>query len=244
MLKVPKLASDKVVVRLTTDPEEIHAANELVCGNYINEGYWDTKEPFLNNPHMYSPMRTVFVAEQDGRILGTASIVQDSERGLPADKFQPQIMRQLRTGQRNIAEVSALAVDKDYGDRAALVLYLFKYVYQYSFYYAGIDYFVVVPTVRHAPFYQRICGFEPLSSGGQYSYVKSNVRAQLLGADLLQLHKYFYDRYDDGAGGDNFYRFLLVDGHSSLRFPDVPPLRPRHADWVRLASEVRRSRAA
>jgi hypothetical protein len=233
-LLAPKLTNPDICVRLARDEAEIEEANHIVCRNYINQGLWDSDEPFRQNPHMHSPVRTVFVVENAGRIVATASIVRDSAMGLPADKFQPEIMRRLRAGSGRLAEVSALAVDKTCEEQSTLILFLFKYVYQYSFYYAAVDQFVAIPTVRHVQFYKKICGFEPASSSGEYSYINSHVHLQLLTGDLLQAHQDFYERYESGGHDqDNFYRFLLVDEHPSLHFPDRRLMRrPREIDWA------------
>jgi hypothetical protein len=233
-LLVPKLTNPDICVRLARDQTEIEAANRLVCRTYINEGYWDSDEPFRQNPYMCSPMRTVFVVEDAGRIVATASTVRDSATGLPADKFYPEIMRRLRVDGGRLAEVSALAVDKTCERQSTLILFLLKYVYQYSYYYAAIDMFVVVSGARHALFYRNVCGFEKLSDDGEYGYVSPRVKAQLLVGDLLQAHQDFSERFErNGNNKGSFYRFLLVDEHPNLHFPDKRHMRrPREIDWA------------
>jgi hypothetical protein len=233
-LLAPKLTNPDICVRLARDEAEIEAANRLVCRTYINEGYWDSDEPFRQNPHMRSQMRTVFVVEDAGRIIATASIVRDSAMGLPADKFYPDVMRRLRAGGGRLAEVSALAVDKLCDKQSTLVLFLFKYIYQYSYYYAALDQFLVVSSAKHAPFYRSVCCFETLSNDGKYTYVNAKVRARLLTLDLLQAHQDYYERYENGSHSkENFYRFLLVDAHPNLHFPEKHHMRrPREIDWV------------
>lgn len=237
---VPQLKNRNIRIRLATSVAEIEFANRLVCTNYLESGYWDTDEPFHKNPHMYSPCRVVFVAEDQGQVIGTASIVKDSDMGLPADKFQPQTMKRLRDTAGRMAEVSALAVCETCDEGSALVLFLFKYIYQYSFYYAGVDSLVVVPTTQHVSFYKRVCGFHELSGEGCYDYVKPEIHAQLLVADLLQAHQFFYERYESANGRPNFYRFLLVDDDQNLQFPDGRFVcRSREIDWLAQARKQR-----
>ena len=243
---VPQLKNgNNIRIRPAKGASEVQAANQLVCNNYLEQGYWDNDDPFRNNIHMHSPARLVFVAEQRDEIVATVSIVKDSPIALPADKFQPQAMKRLRAAGGSVAEVSALAVSKECKEGSALVLFLFKYVYQYSFYYASIDSLVVVPTIQHVSFYKRVCGFQELSGQGNYHYVKPEIHAQLLVADLLQAHRYFYDRYEAKTGDrHNFYRFLLIDDHLSLQFPDPRLMRRRRdTDWLAQASRARMSLA-
>jgi len=234
-LKAPRLKDPNIIIRVTNDPSEIEEANRLVCSNYIEEGYWDTDDPFRQNPHMRSEMRTVFVAENGGRVIATASIVKDSREGLPADKTHLQLIKKFRSRGERLAEVSSLAVDKRCTERRNLVIFLFKYLYQYSFYYAHLDRFIISAVAKHAPFYKSVYHFEQLTSESRSKYVKPEVRLVLLTLPLLKAHKVYYEKYELGIADikQSYYRFMLVDEHPSLRFPDkAQMLRRREIDWV------------
>lgn len=234
-LKAPHLKDPNVVIRLAKNREEITAANRLVCKNYIEEGYWDDDQPFRNNRHMYSDMRTVFVAEKLGQIIGTASIVKDSRDGLPVDKAYRDVIREFRARKERLAEVSALATDRAYSEQRNLVIFLFKYVYQYAFYYAHVDRFLIAIITRHAPFYKSVYHFEELPSSTTYSYVKPQFTPVLLTLPLIDAHRTYYERYDAPIAdrSQSYYRFMLVDEHPNLHFPDkAQMLRRREVDWV------------
>lgn len=239
-LKAPRLKDPDVIVRLARNTAEIADANRLVCRNYIDEGYWDTDEPFRKNRHMHSDMRAVFVAAKKGRIIGTASIVKDSRDGLPADKAYQAELRRFRGNGERLAEVSSLAFDKEYsGQHKNLVIFLFKYLYQYSFYYAHLDRFIVTCVARHAPFYKSVYRFEQLTGETPNSYVKDDVRLVLLTLPLLKAHKWYFEQYEVGLDDirDSYYRFMLVDEHPNLEFPDKALMqRPREIDWVAQAT--------
>lgn len=234
-LRAPRLKDPHIVVRLARNPSEITEANKLVCANYIEEGYWDNDAPFRQNRHMHVATRVVFVADNKDRIVGTASIVKDSRDGLPLEKAFPEAVKNFRNRGERLAEVSALAVDKNSAEQRTLVLFLFKYLVQYSFYYAHIDRFVIAIVARHAPFYKSVYCFEELSGGGSYDYVKPEFKPVLLTLPLLKAHKMWYDRYEVGMADarNSFYRFMFVDEHPSLRFPDKKLMsRRREIDWV------------
>ena len=234
-LKAPKFSNTSVVIRAAENKEEIEAANRLVFANYVDKGYWDSGQDALQqNKYLHSPRRTAFVALDAGSVIGTASIIFDSNCGLPADHFRPELMRRLRSAGDRIAEVSALAVDRAYAQQRDVVLFLFKFVYQYSFYYAGVDRFVVVCTPRHAVFYETFCRFQKIAPTGRYDYV--GVEAQLLTVHLVNMHKRFVDADETALTDPNsFYRFLLVDDHPSLRFPEKKPQRLREINWAKQA---------
>jgi hypothetical protein len=176
-------------------------------------------------------MRVPYIAIENGKIIATVSLIKDSQMGLPADSFQPKIIQRLRDTGEYLAEVSALAVDQDCRQQRNLVLFLFKFLYQHSFYYAGIDRFLAIAVERHGIFYESICCFQPLSVVGGYDYVQ--VPMKLLALPLIEAHRYFYERYEADTGNrNNFYRFMLNED-PNMEFPETEPLyRSRRMDWL------------
>jgi len=231
---VPQLASSGIIVRLARCSVEVDRANRLVWQNYIEEGYWDDERPFLANRHMFLPARIVVVVEDQGNIIGTASLVRDSREKLPLDQYQAKVIKQLRQSGDTLAEVSALALNKNHKERGTLIFFLFKYLYQYAFHYAGIDRFVIATNSSHAAFYRRVCCFEKLEWDGDYEYVKASQKSELLTLHLLKAHRAFYERYEQRSTDlDNFYRFMLVNSHSCLRFPSNSRMpRSRGVNWL------------
>lgn len=220
-VKVPKLNNPAIQIRLAENAQEIAAANEIIYTSYVNKGYWRQECDLpQQNRYLSSPARDVFVVLDEGKVIGSASIIKDSEDGLPADLFQPEIMSDLRSSGDRIAEVSALAINKSHAQSGELILFLLKFTYQYSFYYAGIDRFVAVTTPKHARFYEKICHFHRLTSTATYTYV--NTDAQLLTVHLLKDRASFSEAHEPAGammGEESFYRFLLLDDHPCLQFP-------------------------
>jgi hypothetical protein len=241
-IKVPHLKNSDIVIRLANSNEEIRAANELIVGNYLNIGLWADEQEFLQSKFHHSAARNVFVAVDHGKIVGTVSIVKDSENGLPADSFQPAAMKHLRAQGDRMAEVTALAIDKSASQDRALILFLYKFLYQYSFYYAGIDRFVASTTPRHAQFYETIFGFQHLSDPASYYYVRLDVQLLTvhLVRDRIQMAEcYDVDNESTNDGERNFYHFLLIDKHPMLCFPERERMRrPRSVDWLMHAQHM------
>lgn len=234
-LKAPRLKDPNVRIRPARNNREIAEANALVCNNYIQEGYWDSPDPFHKNRHMHSELRTVFIAEANGRVVGTGSLVKDSQEGLPIDKTYGDVIRKFRQQGERIAEVSALAIDKSYAEQRNLVIFLFKYLYQYAFYYAHIDRFLIAIIARHAPFYRSVYRFEEIPNRAKYEYVKPEFAPVLMTLPLVEAHKIYYERYEAGIAdkSQSYYRFMLVDDHPNLQFPTKDQMvRRREIDWV------------
>lgn len=234
-VKVPQIKNPDIVVRLAETPEEVEAANELVCANYLEVGLWENEEEFRSNKFCQSDARVTFVMMEKSRVIGTVSVIKDTADGLPADTFQPELMRQLRRSGDRMAEISALAMEKSAEQQRALVLFLYKMMYQYSFYYLGVDRFIATTTPKHAAFYQAVCGFHAQSAPADYYYVKLGV--QLLTAHLIRDRLILAEAYglesELQPAKRNFYHFLLIDEHPSVRFPEKKLMRrAREIDWL------------
>jgi len=234
-IRVPALKNKNLIIRLAKDKKEVEEANWLVYRNYVAEGYWEEDiEAFHNNKWLHSPYRKICVIVDSNKIIGTASIIQDSKEGLPSDTFQLEWMRYIRGTNDKLAEVSALAIDKSQRQRN-LVLFLIKFYMQYSFYYAGIDRLIKACRPPHADFYASILKFQKI--GGIVHNDYAHCSAQLLSMHLIHGHKLLSKHYESGSRNkNNFYRFLLLEEHPNLIFPEKRLMRrSRQIDWVACA---------
>ncbi|MCK7513755.1 MAG: hypothetical protein MZV70_63565 [Desulfobacterales bacterium] len=160
--RVPKLASPDLTIRIADSPEEIEAANRLIYRNYVNLYWPEDEEAFRNNKYLHSPARHVCVAVESGTVIGTMSMMTDSPLALPSDSFRPDILRSFRMAGDRLAEITSFAVDQSVQHPLNLVMFLFKFFLQYSFYYANIDRLIASCRPRHADFYAKCMCFEKL----------------------------------------------------------------------------------
>ncbi len=235
-LKVPKLKNPNIVFRVTTNPEQIKQANNLVLHNYFDVGLWADSDEFAHNLYIHSPARTCFVAMDGDHVIATASTVRDGVIGLPADKFQPLAIDKLRSLDERMAEITALAVDHDSNHDRGLILFLYAFIFQYNFFYAGIDRLVASTTERHARFYESIFGFHRLSAAAEYYYVKLKVQLltiHLICDRLALAQRYQIEREHARPCPNNFYHFLLTQEHDCFEYPDPGLMRrARNIDWL------------
>ncbi|MFL6623863.1 MAG: N-acyl amino acid synthase FeeM domain-containing protein [Sulfurifustis sp.] len=230
--RVPKLVNPNIVVRWTTEKSEIEQANKLVFRNYVAAGFWeDNEDRWRKNKYLHTPARHVFVMKDRDRLLGTMSIIVDSPDGLPSDSAQPGVMRDLRARGGSLAEVSAFAMDRAVA-RSPLFLYLISYMFQFSFYYAGVDRLVASCGCAHADFYEAALCFSKVSGPTYYRYTHDV--GCLLTLDLIQAHGLFSRKHPaHPVTGESFYRFILGDGQPCHVFPlDRHLKRPREINWI------------
>lgn len=234
--RVPKLTNPNIVIRPARNQAEVEAANWLVFHNYVAEGYWeDDVKHVTENRWLHSSHRDVFVAVEEGEVVGTVSIIRDSSAGLPSDAFQPKWLDYYRGSGDRLAEVSAFAIDKSRAGLKNLSFFLMKYYMQYSFFYSDVDRLVKACRPNHADFYADVLRFEKVGNVVFNNYAR--VPAQFLSLNLIEAHQvlsHHYKHHD--LNQNNMYRFLMVDEHPNLHFPDAAVLvRSRQRDWAAYA---------
>lgn len=236
--RVPRLTNPDIIIRLAENQQEIEAANELIYQSYVNLYWADDPAAFRANKYLATPARRVFVAVDHDRIVGTMSIIKDSPLGLPSDTFHPSHLCGYRDLAERIAEVTSFAVAQSIQHPMNLILFLIKFLMQYSFYYEGLDRLIASCRAKHADFYEERLCFTKLTQPMPYAYA-GNVECQLVTLDLTEAHLLLSHRYETAdESGSNFYRFLFVDDHPNVRLPDKHHLRRSpQLNWVALASE-------
>lgn len=233
--RIPKLTNPNIVIRLAQNQKEVDAANELIYRNYVNLYWPDDPAAFRANKYLASPARRVFVAIDHDQVIGTMSIIKDSSLGLPSDTFHPTILRRYREDKDRLAEITSFAVDQAVQHPMNLILFLIKFLMQYSFYYAGLDRLLASCRAKHADFYEERLCFQKLTEPMPYEYA-GNVECQLVMLDLIEAHLLLSRRYESIDASANFYRFLFVDEHPNVFLPDKRQLRRSpQLNWVVLA---------
>ncbi len=221
-----------VTIRLAETRREFEAANRLVYQNYVEDGFWEPDETKLEtNKYLHSAHRVLWVAMIHGELIGTMSVIRDSPQGLPSDAGQPVLMDRLRANGEMLAEVSCVATQRTRAARQ-IVLFLMAWGMQYCFHYEGLDRLVASCKPKHADFYESMLCFSKVSAPTFYDY--SNAVGYLISLQLLEAHRLLAERYPaNSADKESLYRFLLVDQHPSMQFPDTAGLRrSREADWL------------
>lgn len=148
------------------------AAYRLVYQAYTRVGLCPTNAYGMRvTPYQLLPTSDTFIAELDGQVISTLSLVVDSKLGLPMEVIYPDEVARLRDAGQNVAEVSCLADRRrDPGRYFPVFLELCRLMVQ-SARYRGIDQLLVAVHPRHARFYRRYMAFETLGDVREYPSV-------------------------------------------------------------------------
>jgi hypothetical protein len=163
-------------------------AFRLVHDQYVWRG-------FMKTPHWSGrrvdlrhalPSTRVLVVQDGTRVVGTASVFQDSPLGLPMDEVFADQLAAMRAAGRRVAEVSALAMD---GDRRAyglpVLMRLLRFVLLYASSVAQLDDLCLVVRRQHAQFYRQLSACRVM--GEPRTYAKVNAEGMV--ALHIDLHK-------------------------------------------------------
>lgn len=133
-------------------------AFRLVHDQYVARGYMSPLPSGLRvGPHHALPSTKVFVVRDEGRVVGTVTLIQDSPLGLPMDELYGAELAGLRAEGRRLTEVSALAIDDDYkASGVSILTKLIRLVILYASEIAQDDDICFTVNPRHVRFYRRL----------------------------------------------------------------------------------------
>lgn len=163
-----------VIDKIASGREELTAAFGLVYKAYLQAGL-STRHPYQMRvtPYHLLPTTEVFIALQEGEVIGTMSLVRDGELGLPMEAVYGEEVAKRRK-RYHLGEVSCLA-DHRKGQRRSVpvVLSLMSLMAQCAKS-RGVDQLMIAVHPRHAKFYQRFAAFEPIGELKSYGAVCDN----------------------------------------------------------------------
>ncbi len=135
---------------------------EFAKHRYVDPNSASWKELPKHNLH---PTSATFVARYRHRVVGTISVILDSEIGLPLDDTYKEEIDKLRQQNRKICQFTQLAVDRTFlkfrrkeGKRMSQ-LFVFVPLFKLSFQYCAlhaVDYFVMTINPKHESFYKNV----------------------------------------------------------------------------------------
>jgi N-acyl amino acid synthase FeeM len=194
--------------------QSLDAAFRLVHDQYVWRHYM---EPSRSGRRLsvHHALRTtkVFVARVGFQVVGTMTLIQDSEFGLPMDDLYRAELAPLRAAGRRVAEASALAVHADYrAAGAAIFLRLMRIVLIYAVEIARIDDLCLTVNPRHVAFYRQFFDVEPF--GGLASFAKVNgAPAVALRLDMHRVRAIIDGVHGADRGRDAVHDFLYGSEH-------------------------------
>ncbi|WP_041434593.1 N-acyl amino acid synthase FeeM domain-containing protein [Thermodesulfatator indicus] len=214
------LRSREYRAKFASSREDFLKAFSLVYRRYLNYRLIKTNEKELfYTPYQALPDSRVCISyhKLTGQITSTATVVLDSELGLPSDSTYKAELDALRAKGRKLAEITCLAAERDLCYRNG-ILFVFRLLYRYARLKGATD-FVISIHPKHRDFYEKIFLFEPI---GEVKYYQNlyNAPAVLEKLDLTTVKERFYKVYGEFPEGKLFADFLIIIDY----LDDIPEL--------------------
>ena len=225
------LQKGDITVRIAHTSHDHQLAEALVKERYAWRGYKLT-------PHVQHPQRKTFLASSGDRLLGTLSILLDSNTGLVADGlFKPELDRYRKLGHR-ICELGKLAISQSRNSgEVATALFNMAYLYGRTIHYISDTFIEVNP--RHVSFYSRLLGFDIIGKGRHCPRV--NAPAILMHLDVAHADRQISQLAISGCSTQTtgsrspYSSFLTKKQEESLIKTSLEPTEPETGSQVAFA---------
>lgn len=198
MEKYSRTVIDGVTYKVADCREEREEAFRLTYNAYVKANLIPENPHGMRvTSHHLNPMTDVLVAKYQGRVVYTVTLVTDDLAGVPMDEIFPDELAELRERGGRVAEMSCLAGDDDAFDgREGYKVYtnLISLALQFARQ-NGVDRLLLAVHPRHARFYDRFFGCEPIGETKAYAAVQDNPAVPCV-HDFAKLDKRQYKLFD------------------------------------------------
>ena len=213
----------RIVVANTRELRE--KAFRLVYDVYIREGYdlrYGRESGLWCTIHHLHPDTTIFLAEKEGRLAGSVTVMPDSRLGLPTDRIFPEPLADLRKAGRRLSEISSLVVTEEpEGIPPELAMHLYRLAHLASLNLLKSTDIVASVMARHRDFYSRFLLFDEVSEAPRLS-PKTGEQVSYARLNLETMKERYEQRYARAKGRRNLYRWFFQN-------EDEPDM----VDWLR-----------
>lgn len=148
---------DKITYKIADSKELLMQSYQLVYQRYLEVGFCQANKNkmYFGFHELLTDTRT-FVAELDGKVIATLSVILDNSAGLPSDHLFSNELNKLRDPSRKIAEISRFAVGSDYKKYSLFIFqYLFQLLYHSYVISSNVTDCVILVEPRHCKVYKK-----------------------------------------------------------------------------------------
>lgn len=213
--------SPQLVLKLAQTREELCACFHLLHDSYVSSGFMKPDPSGMRVTIYHAlPTTSTLMASWDGRVVGTISLIRESELGFPLQRIFD--ISAIRAAGGQVAEVSALAVAPEFRATSGTILFpLMKFMYEYATKYFDTRHLVIAVNPRHIALYEALLFFRRLRKNpvSHYDFVNG---APAVGAhlDLLKAPALYRNVYGRRPPEKNLSRYFTEQRMSSIVFPD------------------------
>lgn len=197
-----------IEIRVASNKNEVNQAFKLLYESYHANGLMDRKDHELRVTKYHClPTSIIIVAIYNGEVIGTVTHVLDSQLGLPSEGAVD--ISSFRKRGKRIAEISALAIKKEFRRSHSLMFSLTRYMYHYATKYAGVNHWIIGVRSNVATYYQALFFFHRFKTKKISHGFVNNSPSYFLYANLSELESLFFKHYSHKEDSKNLFKFYI-----------------------------------
>ena len=154
--------SQRLVLKIAETKEELEACFAVLHDAYVDSGFMKPDPSGMRITIYHAlPTTTTLCAKFDGQVVGTISLIRESALGVPLQRIFD--LSAVRAKEGYIAEVSALAVHRDFRKTGGSILFpLMKFMYEYCTTFFDTRHLVIAVNPSHIEMYESLLFFRHL----------------------------------------------------------------------------------
>ena len=174
----------RVTYRAATHRDDYEGAFRILQTRYLDSGLTrDTAAQVRVMPYHFWPQTQVFIAVDDHRVIGSVSLVRDSqEHGLPMESTYRDSINRLRSTPLRLAEVCCLCVGAEKSYSSGELFSGLTRIMMFHARFSRVDSLVAVVHPRHGKFYRAAMGFAEIGGLASYRQVAGQPGVPILGS--------------------------------------------------------------
>lgn len=212
-----------LVLKIAETQDELEACFGLLHDAYVASGFMQPHPSGLRvTPWHALPTTTTVCAKVGGEVVGTLSMVREGVFGLPLQSAFDLAPVRRQPGQ--LAEISALAVRRDYRRTGGAILFpLMKFMYEYCTQYFDTRHLVIAVNPDKIELYEALLFFERLQASVVDHYDFAN-GAPAVGAalDLQGAPAQFRRAYHGRPERRDLHRYFTQTRLAQIQLPARP----------------------
>ncbi|MEO8410671.1 MAG: GNAT family N-acetyltransferase, partial [Propionivibrio sp.] len=212
--------SPRLILKIAETREELEACFAVLHDAYVDSGFMKPDPSGMRVTIYHAlPTTTTLCAKYDGKVVGTISLIRESELGVPLQKIFD--LTPLREKEGNIAEVSALAVHRKFRRTGGSILFpLMKFMYEYCTTFFDTRHMVIAVNPSHIEMYESLLFFRRLTANMVESYDFVN-GAPAIGAtlDLKEALEIFRKHYSSKPARRDLHAYFTQVKLPNIQFP-------------------------
>ncbi len=234
LISIPYDAPDGLTFKVAREAGELVQAFRLLHDAYVEAGFTrPTRSGLRVTKHHALPTSPVLIIKDGDLVVATLTIIVRTGFRLPIETLF-DIGDRLRPGRR-AAEVSALAIHRDYrGEKGRVLFPLLKYMYEYAHRGLGVTDLFLTCNPKHIQFYEAVLAFVQIVDGKvETSDFVDGAPAVGAWLDLAAAPRIYLELYRGKRREKNLHTYFVENEIEALPRNEAPPWGVEGVRWSR-----------